>query len=136
VKKDRYTRSNILIEQSTASQKKRVPKSQQRISGKSFNISIRGTALKQVDCVRYLGVIIDPTLYGPYTSLIAIISRATLIYVVTGHWHLQYYVCFIQLFFYHCDVVWCPTTAKFTAMLEEYTPNLYHHYIVASFLSL
>ena len=41
--------------------------SRQRILGKSFNVSVGGTALSQVSSVRYLGVIID---HGPYISLI------------------------------------------------------------------
>jgi len=49
--------------------------SQQRISDKSFNVSIGGTALKQVDSVRYLGVIIDHTLLWSL-HITNIVSRA------------------------------------------------------------
>ena len=43
---------------------------------------------------------------------------------VLEHYHLQYYVCCIPPLSYpslfdYCDVVWTPTTAKLTAMLER-----------------
>jgi len=37
-----------------------------------------------------------------------------------GHWHLQLlYSAFVLPLFDYCDVAWCPTTTKFTAMLER-----------------
>ena len=36
--------------------------SHQRIAGKSLNVSVGGTVLNQVKSVRYLDILIDPTL--------------------------------------------------------------------------
>ena len=99
--------------------------SRQRISGKSFNVSIGGMALSQVDSVRYLGVIIDPTLSwslhitniasGARSRLSSIFRYGTLTPAVLC----LLYSAFVLPLFDYCDVVWCPTTAKFTALIER-----------------
>jgi len=37
-------------------------------------------------------------------------------------------LCALYLFWDYCDVVWCPTTTKFTSMIERvYTGSCHHH---------
>ena len=42
-----------------------------------------------------------------------------------GHYHQEYFVFLYTVFvlpvFDYCDVVWCPTTAKFTSKIEKST---------------
>ena len=99
--------------------------SRQRISGKSFNVSIGGMALSQVDSVRYLGVIIDPTLsWSLHITNIASRARSRLSSIfrygtLTPAVLCLLYSAFVLPLFDYCDVVWCPTTAKFTALIER-----------------
>lgn len=96
--------------------------SRQRISGKSFNVSGGGTALSQVDSVRYLGVIIDPTLL--HITNIATRARSGLSFIFRYGTLKPTVLCllysaFVLPLFDYCDIVWYPTTAKFTALIER-----------------
>ena len=99
--------------------------SDKRVSGKSFNVSIGGMALSQVDSVRYLGVIIDPTLsWSLHITNIASRARSRLSSIfrygtLTPAVLCLLYSAFVLPLFDYCDVVWCPTTAKFTALIER-----------------
>ena len=99
--------------------------SRQRIANKSLDVSVGGTSLPQVNSVRYLGIIIDNTLSWSL-HISSVVSR------VRSHVAslIRYgslppavlcllYTAFVLPLFDYCDVVWCPTTAKLTAMIEK-----------------
>jgi len=87
-----------------------------------FNVSGGGTALSQVDSVRYLGVIIDPTLL--HITNIATRARSGLSFIFRYGTLKPTVLCllystFVLPLFDYCDIVWYPTTAKFTALIER-----------------
>ena len=66
----------------------------------------------------------------------------SLLFVVVVHFHqlwFVYYVysAFVLPLFDYCDVVWCPTTAKLTSLIERVHlkfVNRYPYYFVPNFL--
>ena len=88
-------------------------------------MSIGGTLLAQENSVRYLGVLIDNTLsWTLYISNVVFRVRFRVASIV--HYGslppavlCLLYTDFVLLLLNYCDVVWCPTTAKLTAMIER-----------------
>ena len=99
--------------------------SRQRIANKSLNVSIGGTLLAQVNSVRYLGILIDNTLsWTLHISNVVSKVRSCVASIIrygslTPSVLCLLYTTFVLLLLDYCDVVWCPTTAKLTAMIER-----------------
>ena len=96
--------------------------SQQRLSGK---ISIGSTVLNQVKSVQYLGVLIDSILsWSLHITSVASRVRSKISSMLRFGTLPPVVLCllystFVLPLFDYCDVVWTPTTAKLTAMLER-----------------
>ena len=95
--------------------------SRQRISNKTLNVSV-GCKLSSFVC--YLGVTIDPSLsWNLHISNVMSRARSR----VASFLHFgslspmilcALYYAFVLPVYDYCDVVWSPTTVKFTGMLE------------------
>ena len=99
--------------------------SRQKIMSKSFNVSVGGALLTQVNSIRYLGVLVDSTLSWA-THVSSVISRVRhRLATIIRYGSLPptilcvLYSAFVLSIFDYCDVVWCPTTAKLTSMMIE-----------------
>jgi len=99
--------------------------SRQKISSKTLNVSVGGVALKQVNSIRYLGVIIDSTLSWSL-HICNVVSRVRFRLSSISRYGMLppavlclLYSAFVLPLFDYCDVVWCPTTAKLTSMIER-----------------
>ena len=81
--------------------------------------------MAQASSVRYLGVTIDPTLsWSLHISNVVsrVRSRVASIFrfgSLSPEIHCALYTAFVLPLLDYCDVVWCPTTAKFTSMIER-----------------
>ena len=96
----------------------------QRVAGKELNVSVGGNMLTQVNSVRYLGVLIDSVLSWTlhvHSMISRIRSRLALI-VRYGSLPpavlCVLYSVFVMPLFDYCDVVWSPSTAKQTCLIE------------------
>jgi len=96
--------------------------SHQRIANKTLNVSVESTSLS---FVRYLGVTIDPTLsWNLHVSNVVSRARYRIASILRfGSLSPQIlcllYTAFVLPVFDYCNVVWCPTTAKFTSMTKR-----------------
>ena len=99
--------------------------SRQKILNKSLNVSVGGAALRQANFVRYLGVLLDPTLSWSLhvcNVVSRVRSRLSSIFrygTLSPAMLCLLYSAFVLPLFDYCDVVWCPTTAKLTSMVER-----------------
>ena len=95
--------------------------SRQRVADKELNISVGGNFLTQVNSVRYLGVLIDPVLsWTPHVHSLVSKTRSRLASIVRfGSLPPVLYSAFVMPLFDYCDVVWSPSTAKQTRLIER-----------------
>ena len=99
--------------------------SRQKISNKALNVSVGGAALRQVTSIRYLGVLIDSTLSWSlhvYNIVARVRSRLSSIChygTLPPAVVCLLYSAFVLPLFDYCNVVWCPTTAKLTGLIER-----------------
>ena len=99
--------------------------SRQRVANKGLGISVGGNMLTQVNSVRYLGVLIDPVLSWTLhinrmvsrirSRLASIVCYGSLPPAVLC----MLYSAFVMPLFDYCDVVWSPSTAKQTCLIEK-----------------
>ena len=99
--------------------------SRQRVANKELCVSVGGNVLTQVNSVRYLGVLIDPVLsWTLHINTMASRIRSRLSSI------LRYgslppallcllYSAFVMPLYDYCDIIWSPSTAKQTRMLER-----------------
>ena len=99
--------------------------SRQKISNKTLNVSVGSVALKQVNSTRYLGILIDNTLLWSL-HICSVVSRVRFRLSSIFRYGVLppailclLYSAFVLPLFDYCDVVWCPTTAKLTSMIER-----------------
>ena len=99
--------------------------SHQRVANKELCVSIGGNVLTQVNSVRYLGVLIDTVLSWTLhinTMASRIRSRLSSIFrygSLPPALLCLLYSAFVMPLYDYCDVVWSPSTAKQTRMLER-----------------
>ena len=99
--------------------------SRQKISNKPLNVSVGGAALRLVSSIRYLGILIDSTLsWSLHVYNIVARVRSRLLSICRYGTLPPAVVCllystFVLPLFDYCDVVWCPTTAKLTSLIER-----------------
>jgi len=99
--------------------------SHQRIANKTLNVSVGSTPLAQVNSVHYLGVTIDLTLsWNLHVSNVVSRTRHRITSILRFGSLPPEILCllytdFVQPAFDHCDVIWYPTTTKFTSMTER-----------------
>ena len=99
--------------------------SRQRVANKGLGISVGGNMLTQVNSVRYLGVLIDPVLSWTLhinrmvsrvrSRLASIVCYGSLPPAVLC----MLYSAFVMPLFDYCDVIWSPSTAKQTCLIEK-----------------
>ena len=99
--------------------------SRQRVANKGLGISVGGNMLTQVNSVRYLGVLIDPVLSWTLhinrmvsrvrSRLASIVRYGSLPPAVLC----MLYSAFVMPLFDYCDVIWSPSTAKQTCLIEK-----------------
>ena len=98
--------------------------SRQRIAIKTLNVTVGSKELTQVGSVHYLGVTIDPWNLQVSSVVCRVRSRvASLLPSQFGSLSpvivCALYTAFVLPLYDYCDVVWSPTTSKFTNMLES-----------------
>ena len=99
--------------------------SRQKISNKALNVSVGGAALRQVSSFQYLGVLIDSTLSCMVSTCLIILWLRSRLSSICRYGMLPpavvrlLYSAFVLPLFDYCDVVWCPTTAKLTSLIER-----------------
>ena len=99
--------------------------SRQRVAGKELNVSVGGNMLTQVNSVRYLGVLIDSVLsWTLHVHSMVSRIRSRLALIVRYGSLLPAVLCvlysvFVMPLFDYCDVVWSPSTAKQTCLIER-----------------
>ena len=99
--------------------------SRQRVAGRTLSVSVGGSVLSQVHSVRYLGVLIDSVLSWNLhicnmisrvrSRLASIIRFGSLPPAVLC----VLYSAFVMPLFDYCDVIWSPSTAKQTCLVER-----------------
>ena len=100
--------------------------SRQRVAGKELNISVGGNMLTQVNSARYLGVLIDSVLSWTLhvRSMISRIRYRLALIVRYGSLPpavlCVLYSVFLMPLFDYCDIVWSPSTAKQTCLIEKF----------------
>ena len=99
--------------------------SRQRVSHRTLSVSVGGSVLSQVHSVRYLGVLIDSTLSWNL-HICNMISRVrSRLSAITRFGSLPpavlciLYSAFVMPLFDYCDVIWTPSTAKQTCVIER-----------------
>ena len=97
------------------------------MAGKELNVSVGGNMLTQVNSAQYLGVLIDSVLSWTLhvRSMVSRI-RSRLALIVRHSYGLLppavlcvLYSVFVMPLFDYCDVVWSPSTAKQTCLIER-----------------
>ena len=106
--------------------------SRQRVAGQTLSVSIGGSVLSRVHSVRYLGVLIDSALSWNLhicnmlsrvrSRLASIIRFGSLPPAVLC----ALYSAFVMPLFDYCDVIWTPSTAKQTCMIERIHSKFMH----------
>ena len=119
--------------------------SRQRVAGQTLSVSIGGRVLSQVHSVRYLGVLIDSALSWNLHICNNMLSRvrsrlASIIAIRFGSLPpavlCVLYSAFVMPLFDYCDIIWIPSTAKQTCMIERIHSKFMHklrHLSVPSF---
>jgi len=99
--------------------------SRQRVADKKLNVSVGGKLLAQVSSVHYLGVTIDSSLsWNLHISNVVSKIRSQIVSLfcfgsLSPVMLCMLYTAFVLPLYGYCDVVWSPTTAKFTSLLER-----------------
>ena len=118
--------------------------SRQSVAGQTLSVSIGGRVLSQVHSVRYLGVLINSALSWNLhicNMLSRVRSRlASIIAIRFGSLPpavlCVLYSAFVMPLFDYCDIIWIPSTAKQTCMIERIHSKFMHklrHLSVPSF---
>ena len=99
--------------------------SHQRVANKELCVSVGGNVLTQVNSVRYLGVLIDPVLsWTLHINTMASRIRSRLSSILCYGSLPPALLCllysaFVMPLYDYCNIIWSPSTAKQTRMLER-----------------
>ena len=97
----------------------------QRVGGRTLSVSVSGSRLSQVYSVRYLGVLIDPALSWNLhiCNMISRVRSRLVSFIWFGSLPpavlCVLYSAYVMPLFDYCDVIWSPSMAKQTYLVER-----------------